>query len=428
MLVLEDAIEAEGIVEFNPTGTLFGTSVSQLVGKLGRTVISHKDEKYRVFRDQSVYRELNHRVFADFWILRIPIWKWTNNRGLLSRDIYTLDPKKRDPVAVEEAMDRFMRTNDESFLEPLAERSDLDTHYRLNRRRLNLLSVYRFRAIQRVDNITLAERDADGLVQETRERFQVSILSLTEWAVLGNAHESKDIKLTAKVESDGKLDNVRAEVKLTIFDRATTSRDLRTRYIPMLTTLAQDPQFISFTPELHSTNNKWGETLSEALLVYHQRAIRKVLGLSDAELWQRLSQITGVPLAELQWRPSASPRTHHHRSEHPLGARLRQVIAQLRKARALGADKERMRVFAQLLNTAVWKRSGSYETTLLAVFNSFLADRDYFIKGLITQVPDKENKFPARLPLYNEKGDALNLRYPYMDFDFTDVKTAWEIF
>jgi hypothetical protein len=242
VLIMEDAIEAEGIVEFASSQLYLGTSFSTLIGKLSRTVVSHKEDKYKIFKDKSLYREFNHRIFAHFWILRIPIWKWTNNKGHLHRDIYEINPKKGDTDGKLAAIDRFLRSNDEFHLEEVSERSDLSTQYHLNRMRLNFLSLYKFRSLRRIDYIRENELD-NGVVEESRNLLQISHLGLSQWAIVGNDH-TKELKLTAKIKDDGEVNNPSVQINLLVVDRDTKSKELSRDYIPMLNGLSNDSKFI----------------------------------------------------------------------------------------------------------------------------------------------------------------------------------------
>lgn len=425
VLIMEDAIEAEGIVEFAPSQLYLGTSFSALVGKLSRTIISHKEDKYRIFKDRSLYREFNHRIFAHFWILRIPIWKWTNNKGHLHRDIYEINPKKGDTDGKLAAIDRFLRSNDEFHLEEVAERSDLSTQYHLNRMRLNFLSLYKFRSLRRIDYIRENEID-NGVVEETRNLLQISHLGLSQWAIVGNDHR-KELKLTAKINDNGEIKNPTVQINLMLVDRDTKSKELSRDYIPMLNGISNDKKFIDFTPELHTSNDRWGETHMYAKLVYGEEAIDKIVNFSDTELWTSLSEVTGVSVHNLQFRPSGNPRAHDQRHPHPLGQKLRAVISKLKKAR-VQTGKNQLISFMEALNKSVWKGEGSFNPFILATFNKLLGPKYFYLTGLIMQASDKENKYPARTPLYNEVGEERELKYAYNEFDFNDVRMVWEVF
>lgn len=425
VLIMEDAIEAEGIVEFAPQHLYLGTSFSTLVGKLSRTVVSFKENKYRIFKDKSLYREFNHRIFAHFWILRIPIWKWTNNKGHLHRDIYEVNPTKGDTDGKLVAIDRFLRSNDERYLEEVAERSDMNTQYHLNRMRLNFLSLYKFRSLRRIDHIRENELD-NGVVEESRNLLQISHLGLSQWAIVGNDH-TKELKLTARIQEDGEIKNPSVKINMLVVDRDTKSSELSRDYIPMLNRISNNSKFIDFTPSLHTMNNRWGETHMHANLVYGEKAIHKIINFTDAELWNSLSQVSGISIQDLQFRPIASSRTHNQRHSHPLGQRLRGVLSKLKKARAQ-TGKTQLISFMDALNKAVWKGEGSFNTSILATFNKLLSEKNFYLSGLIMQAQDKENKFPARTPLYNQMGEERELKYAYKEFDFNDVRMVWEVF
>jgi hypothetical protein len=425
ILIMEDAIEAEGIVEFAPQNTYLGTSLSALVGKLSRTVVSFKENKYKIFKDKSLYRELNHRIFAHFWILRIPIWKWTNNKGHLHRDVYEINPSKGDANSKLAAIDQFLRSNDENFLEEVAERSDLSTQYHLNRMRLNFLSLFKFRSLRRIDHIRENEFD-NGAIEETRNLLQISHLGLSQWAIVGNDH-TKELKLTAKIQDNGEIKNPTVQINLLLVDRDTKSKELSNSYIPMLNRLSNDNKFIDFSPSLHSTNDRWGETHMYANLVYGEEAIDKIINFTENDLWNSLSQVSGVSVKDLQYRQIGTVRSHGQRQSNPLGQRLRMIIAKLKKTR-LQTGKAQLISFMDALNKAVWKGEGSFNPYILATFNRLLNKKHFYLTGLIMQAQDKENKFPARTPLYNEIGETRELKYSYKEFDFNDVRMVWEVF
>ncbi len=256
--------------------------------------------------------------------------------------------------------------------------------------------------------------------------FQISHLGLSQWAIVGNDH-TKELKLTAKIKDDGEVNNPSVQINLLVVDRDTKSKELSRDYIPMLNGLSNDSKFIDFTPTLHSTNDRWGETHMYANLVYGEKAINKIINFTDKELWTSLSEVTGVSVEKLQFRPTGSPRTHTQRHPHPLGQRLRTIISKLKKARAQ-TGKAQFISFMDALNKAVWKGEGSFNPFILATFNKLLSTKHFYLTGLIMQAPDKENKYPARTPLYNELGEERELKYAYKECDFNDVRMVWEVF
>jgi len=164
-----------------------------------------------------------------------------------------------------------------------------------------------------------------------------------------------------------------------------------------------------------------------ANLVYGEKAIDKIINFTETELWNSLSEVSGVSIKNLQFRPIGSVRSHGQRQSHPLGQRLRMIMAKLKKTR-LQSGKQKLISFMDALNKAVWKGEGSFNPYILATFNKLLSKKHFYLTGLIMQAQDKENKYPARTPLYNEIGEERELKYSYKEFDFNDVRMVWEVF
>ncbi|MBD64985.1 MAG: hypothetical protein CME62_07240 [Halobacteriovoraceae bacterium] len=440
VLIVEDAVEAEGEVEFEPVTGLVGLEVEleAAKGKLGRAVISKKKGEYQVYQDSSLYSRLSAEIEAQLYLLDLPVFRFDQMAGMLSRRAYKVDYKKETKDEAMLALDAYILKGDIRPIMDMAVLDEIQTDYVTRRTNFSLFGLLSTRTNKRTDNIQHVLYDEDNNRDEFH-RLQIRTKNKSGWSFFGDGEQKeKDITFVGE-QDNGEIKEPMIHLALNIDDKFTKTKELGEQYISFISKLSGNSRFIDFNPELHTKNDIWGNTLVMVDLFYNENALNKLIYAEEELFWRYFRQSTGWTQEQIEFVLDYRRRNRgsivnrygqKYSKERKLIRRLQKMIKRFKKIRKKPNNKDKYELLTDTIYDATYRTGGSFTPHILAVFNKIVGEKDRYMSAIITQKPGKkkENKYPTRTPLYNQQGEEMNLYQGYYEFEFNDPRWVWRNF
>lgn len=422
VMILEDSLELLGAIELADASSLLSTEVSQGVIYLGRVAISNQHKELQVYFDKSRFNDTSAKVYAQLLIFKIPFFGFHIENGVLNREVYKIKYSNDQYETIMKDLSQFIVHNNFKPLEEKSKKTTLSTNFNLQRHRLNFFNIFQTEGRRRIDHIEKNKSDKKS------HRFQMLYNSEMEWNILGNG-ETKDYQIAIAGKAEGnKIKKPLVHMTFNIEDKNTHTSELSTSYINAINKLANDNQFINFSPSLHSKNNLWGETHLNIHILYDEEGINKLLNTSASDFWNRLSSRTGLSKRKLTTAFKAGNRRSHKTYKYKVAEKLTQVLNYFDKAKRATSDQMKYRYVVDAFSQANWQENGSYNVEILSIFNEIIGEEHHYLEGKIDQASDTEMKYPDRVPLFNSKGDLKEKKLKYYEFDFESINSIWDNF
>jgi hypothetical protein len=423
VLVLSDTLDGGGEIVLNLGTTPISIGLEKSIGKLSRTVIAKKNKTLKIYKDRTKFTALNKAIYADLLFLRLPVWKSSNQDGVLGRKIFKLNLNTGDKENKLNALDDVLRYGDIQRVESLAEKHELHSNYVLERTDVNIFEMFDIEDKKRVDDLTYVIYEKNGDI-ETEKYLQVDIKESTEWSFLGDGEFKKSsFQLLGKVSKNGKINKPRLEVKFVIEDQRTVTEELGDHYINLINKIALNSNFLVFTPELYSRNGEWGSTNTIINLEYNKDAINKILSTTEDEYYKIMSDNSNRDVAFWKSRRRADVSDRFR----TLRRRYQKFVKRIMSAKKQLNEKKKYEIFVDAMNGLVWKHKESFNYLLLQRINKIVGSKNYFLEAMITMPEDKEMRLPAKTPLYNIMNKELRKRSDFYEFDFREPEETWDV-
>jgi hypothetical protein len=439
VLVLSDSIEGRGRIKIGNTMTVIGQSMSLSEINLGRTYISQKsEEKAFVFSDASLFSELAYMISLELGPLGIPVFNHRLRQGSLKRQYYELDLKNQTHKNALRKIKLFNFTN---RLERIAHVHKIDDTFYESNTRGNFLGFFQSSARTRYDDITEShQNDPSPDITTLIRRLQMEHFKKTSWSFFSLDEEfksqvllrasTKNLDSTQGQNFEG-IERPHIEIQLLIDDLTTETSEFE-QYIKMINKIALDPNFIQFTPSLHSRNHQWGELNVAVKMDLSQAGLSKLIQAKERDYWNALSKITQRPVSYWARALKTNLRNRRHLDVRTRDTYLANQLNSLaRHLRNVGRERDdfwRMRSLHAAFTKAIYTSNQAYRPTLLAVIHEIVGSENIFLEGIISAAPDQEGHLPGKKPLYNKLGTPKDQGHPFYQFYFEQASDVYNAF
>jgi hypothetical protein len=237
------------------------------------------------------------------------------------------------------------------------------------------------------------------------------------WNFLGNGEKVTSRLVLSSLPSRNE-DEIRApmiHLNYSNVDHDTRTRELARHYIEFANSVANDTDFIHFTPEEHSANERWGSVDMLVNVVYQPEAVEALLRLDPGLIWQDFSADPSLHL-----NPVARVRMHA-------------VFNRLKAAQQETTRGGQLEQLVLALRAATWKQgivNTSLNGRILGIINRLVEANGgrgkIFIGAVGSNSADVENTMPGRLSLYGARGRGSERTEDWVLFGDGTPAELWE--
>ncbi|MED5199024.1 MAG: hypothetical protein VYB51_04380, partial [Gemmatimonadota bacterium] len=312
VLVRDDYLEARGRLitdDISGGSAVAGGEFTLGRIRLSRDVVSVKSDRVRAYHDLSGFNQAAFRAFLKAVFVRIPLASVSNRWGDREGHFYELSHALSEyPEPTRAALNAFIRNGKLEALDAVADRSRIETRFDYQKQEVGLLDFFRSeRGVDR-EHVILhqplqPESDVDSFQQiRVYQRGSWKLLDLEEthrW----NVHAVTPADVTRP-----------STIHMLLYDEDTDawSAELGDSYIRFINEVASsgDPSSkhlrqISFTPELHSANERWGHLKASVEIAFAPPAVETLIGLEADAYWLQLAKTLGISPQELRLQRTA---------------------------------------------------------------------------------------------------------------------------
>lgn len=427
VMMVHQGIEGEGeiLLGTNTIGVSAGISFTK--GRMSGSIVSKSPGEYTVMRDTTSYNKLMGRIYAELFVLRIPVLEKTLTKGLLFRNSYRVDYSEDDDELKEyklESLKDFIRTGRFDAIENFGENTELVNNY-VTKRLETKLFFYNFNGEKRVDTIERIRNK--GTDKERKENiYQIEILKEQAWNVFGGGEiKTRQFRFKGDVDEDGNIDEPLLDIKLLVQDDSTSTKELRDSYIKSINQLALSDDFIRFTPELFTRNNLWGINHVSLRMMYDKESIETLIQTDENKYYDVMAESSNRD-ADF-WKRSSRDDLVDRKSSR-LKRKFKNFVNAMKKAKKQVSDKKKYKIVIEAFNNLITQKSHAFEVILLQRIHRVLGRDNYFFEGHITIPDSNEMRYPEKTPLYNVMNPEIFLKQRFIEFDFDEVIEAWQLF
>lgn len=429
-LMFEDYVEGRGslnVAGHTPVELNAGASLARVY--LKRTLMSDRaDKKVDILIDNSHYTELSARVTAalraGFVGISFPFFDGSIKKGSLDRELWTIptdSPESR--FRARQALSLIATAMRTDSLPSIARRKEIDAEFLSRKWGFNLFNLVTSLDTRITSNFEERDSAAPGVVEK---KFQIENVSEEYWkAPILDIQERDTVKsffMGIKSES-GELKDTILGLNIRQWDSATTSRELKDDSVVLAQKAAADPNFIIFSPEIHTNKDQWGAVVTLLDLLIYQDGVEKLLAISDEQWWAQFTRLTKI--VPVQRRDDTATAT-----EKALVENFRGFLANVSKARRIQDERSRAQALTQALGqTAVFTSlTAGIKGDIIGVVISQLPEDSYYLSVKISSPLFKQNIFPTEKPLVNRKGLLKFKDARLHDFSLNTISVIYNFF
>jgi hypothetical protein len=410
-------VRARVITDDLTTRTIpLGADLTLTYARPKRNILAVKNGSLRAFQDRSNYVQETFRIYALAVIFRLPLLRVEASQGRLTGDFYTVDlaDAEADP-ALAEAVRALVRRGRFSGIATHSKPVHIESDFRDTTSKLGLLGLAARAASSRFDEVTVT-RLADGVEQS--ERFaQYRAGGVGFWRFLDfGERRAHLVRAITPLDAEGRLANAPViEARYFVSDKDSHSEELSEGYLHFINALGQSrgegdhPQLISFSPNLHSSNQRWGHLYVRVAVGYSQRAVEQLLEFDAEEYWAELARALDIePQMMRKYRHWMHKQGKHRRIYLArIPTRIRRTLIRSQATLALLHKasnptlplKKRIHCAIDALAKASYTNRYSYDPRVLTTLHQLLGDDDVSVTARITQPAWVENRLPDRIDL-----------------------------
>lgn len=425
IILLEDGVEGEGEFLVGADNAGVSASIGAAVGKMGRTIVVKRKDNYSVLKDASIYNYHFQRIYAEFVILRIPMLSHEIENGRLYRNIYNVDLTHGDKDNKLDALESLLQTNNLSLLEPYADKSQLQDSYVERRFDFSFFGLLSFDNISRTDDIRYTDLNADGSTHEAKI-LQIDVeKEKTVSNLFGGETRRKSFRFVGVFDENNKIPDPVLDIKLEIEDPFTKTDEISDHYIPLINKLALSDDFIVFTPENFTANDKWGVNEITMRLIYDANALNKILNTSEDEFYEVMAKFSNRDATFWRSKRNEDYLSHHVKT---LRRKYRSLVQKVSKARKQRHDGEKYKILINAIMDAIDYGEGGFTTLILQRINYIVGTKNYYYQAIIDMPEEEELRYPAKTPFYNVMNPELREQQNFVEIEFRDLADVWEAF
>jgi hypothetical protein len=424
-LFIQDYIEGSGTLRISNKGVFSigaqGT-LSQIF--LRRFLIGDQGNGFvNIMEDKSQATKVSGEINAALAFIKFPMVVSSVEKGTIDREIWKVTTGSASSNArFFESVRNLVGWLDVSSFAKIAEKRRIKSDYITNRYGLNLFNLIFSNHTYRKDNIAEYEGEDDKLAQKS---LQIERISDEVWNMPISNQEQNVVRaffLGVKDEKNGFSKPVLG-LNVKILDGQVSSKEFKGEYLDFVNRAVNDLNFIPFSPILHTNRDQWGVVLTQFDFLIYEKAIARLLSVTEEELWSEFQSITGY---QLDRYPS---KTGDLKKDTMIN-KWRVVVDNLMGARG-PIPRERManRLVSALQNAAVTtSMTTGVKGDLIGILRSILGEDEYFISAKIGTPIYAENIFPEGKPLVNRIG-VLKYRDPKLhNFSMGGISDIFNFF
>jgi hypothetical protein len=403
VLVSELSLEGGGFIKTPDSPALISIGLQMNGSKiiLSRSIISSREKgKLRFYEDDSVYNEVSAKLYAKLLIMKIPMFVARSSHGKIERLVYELDS---DRVTQDGTLSRLVkaaiRNGKIEELRGYARTQKISSKFSERLKRASLFGIMGGRQLRRTD---LIERTDLTDAETAQSEFNIQVLNARtkSWALFDNSEEFMT-RVFLVSEPNGTPDVVKNPAMVltyTINDTQTRSSELGTKYLAFANA-AVGTKLVSFTPNLHSINGRWGDTVTFVNVIHSPEVVRMLL---DSK---------ALPLAEL--KASTDKEFKKDKAARDRSSDFSRMLA---RARSEKSPSKQMVLLNQAMAKLVWKDNGTLHGRVLGQLNYEIRKRlgpdAVYAKIMVANSSSEQNIFPGGVPLIGEMGARPNMTDP----------------
>jgi hypothetical protein len=429
-LLIEDYVEGKGTLAvsgYTPVTLEASTSLARVY--LKRTLVSDRnDGKVDILIDNSHYTELSARVAATlrvaFLKLGFPFFSGSLRGGEINRDLWSIKADSTESkVRAREALSLIATSMRTESLPAIASRKEIDADFVNKKWGFNL-----FNLVTSLDTRTqadISESDSDEPLQSV-DKFQIENLNENFWtAPVLDINERDTVKtFFMGVKTDnGEMKDTILGLNIREWDSSTSSQELQDDSVHLCQASAADPNFITFSPALHTNKDQWGAVVTMVDVLIYQNGMDTLLSVSEEQWWARFTQITRII-------PQTRRDDTRTATETALIRNFTEFLGYLRKARATNEQKGRAAALtgAMAATAVTTSLTSGIKGDLVGVVLSQLPEDSYFVSAKISSPLYKENIFPTGKPLVNRRGVLKFKDARLHDFSLNTISVIYNFF
>ncbi|MEN9809004.1 MAG: hypothetical protein RLZZ488_571 [Pseudomonadota bacterium] len=429
-ILIEDYVEGRGSLSVSGQAPVVLSAEGSLARVyLKRVLVSDReDKKVNILIDNSHYTELSAKVAAalkvGFVSMNFPFFDGSLRKGSIDRELWSLpadSPESRHRArGALSLVAKSMRTD---TLPALASRVEIDADFLMKKWGFNLFGL-----VTSLDSKTTADVEETDYVQssETQRKLQIENVSENFWkAPIFDIQERDTVKsffMGVKSE-DGSFNDSVVGLNIRQWDSATTSQELRDDAVVLAQKASADPNFIVFSPALHTNKDQWGAVITMVDVLIYESGVERLLSLSDEHWWKEFTRLTGIV-------PSNRREGTMLAKDRALLDNFKQFLSSLEKAKRAPNQRRRAEAMTQAMGqtaVAVSLTSG-VKGDLVGVVLSQLSVDSYFLSVKISSPIYKQNIFPTEKPLVNRRGVLKFKDARLHDFSLNTISVIYNFF
>ncbi|MEY2986717.1 MAG: hypothetical protein RJB13_238, partial [Pseudomonadota bacterium] len=429
-LLIEDYVEGRGTLKvsgYTPVTLEAGASLARVY--LKRTLISDRaDQRIDVLLDNSHYTELSAQVSAALQIaflkLKFPFFQGALRKGTIDREVWSIPADAPEAkLRARTALNLIAMTMRTDVLQGMAQRTKIDADFTTRKWGFNLFNLVR--TLDSQSKYFIDETDSSE-PNQVDHKYQIENISETLWQSPILEINERDTVKTFFVgirEPSGELKDKIVGLNLRHWDSATTSRELCDDSVVLAQKASGDPNFIVFSPELHTNKDQWGAVLTMIDVLLYESGIERLLSVNETDWWETFTRSTRI-------RPTLGRSSDLTAVEKQLVEHFKSFLAKLNKARRSTNDQDQVSTMTLAFDELAVKTSltAGLKGDLIGVVLSKLTEDDYFISAKISSPIYKQNIFPIEKPLINRRGTLKYKDARLHDFTLNTISVIYNFF
>ncbi len=420
ILIIEDSLEGGGVLRLDPD--LLNLALSVPIGIKGmaskvylqRSIVSKRGDRVRLYEDKSLYTELVARLYLRLAMLKLPLGQHTASIGSINRTWYEIPSiSSLNDLASRQILDTAVAKGDFTGVEKIGRPAEVSSKFRQSVLRLSLLGFLTSDSRFRVDELRIVNPQATEQQLQALRELQVQSSARSGWSWLDNG-ETRSRRFTLSSAMDGdtrEIANPEIRMSFEISDKNTTTSEYSEKYLRFIDQLASVPNWMLFTPELHSRNHRWGYLHTTSNVVYGAAAIEALLNLNESAFFDAFERTFA----------RSNPRTR----EYFLGF-AQFLYGSIESARKATTDSERLVRLVRGLKYAVFSEEGTLNGILLGIVNRLVGYDKIYMNAMVALPSDRENKLPGGVPLFREMGERPSKEQTPFVFGQVQPSEFWQ--
>ena len=429
-ILIEDYVEGRGTLSATghaPVELNAGASLARVY--LKRTLISDRaDGKVEVLLDNSHYTELSAKVAAvlrvAFVSLKFPFFEGSIRKGSIDREVWSLPVQTAESrLRAREALSLIAATMRTDTLPQFASRKQIDADFLMRKWGFNLFSLVTTLDVRTKANIEESDSESP---KDIVYKYQIENMTENLWKApildIQERDTAKTFFLGVK-SPDGKYQDAILGLNIRQWDSSTSSQELYDDSVVLAQKVAGDPNFIVFSPRLHTNKDQWGSVVTMVDLLLYQAAMDKLLAISDEQWWSQFSLMTKIV-------PSQRRDDTRSATEVALVRNFQDFLAALSRARNTSDLNRRIEALTNAMaKTAVTTSlTTGFKGDLIGVLMSQLPEDSYFLSVKISSPLYSQNIFPTEKPLVNRRGVLKFKDARLHDFSLNTISVIYNFF